>query len=116
MSSFKMRVIFELNEMRAGTRGVVRSTIAECIKIVEGIEDDEHSGEKCAGPNWEAECERLRETLKSRESTIELLEGDLRGAEKQIIRMGSEIARLEGFREGVVMGINTRNGKEKSYE
>ena len=116
MENFKVRAIAALSEMQAGANGLIRSTINDCVKMLEGIPDDEHSGEKTCGPNYEAECKRLMEQLK--ELTAEKNEAELmvNEAYQQIRSLRETVERLEGFREGVILGINARNRMEAAKE
>ena len=116
MERFKVRAIVALSELQAGANGLIRSTINDCVKVLEGIPDDEHSGEKACGPNYEAECKLLREQLAIMGDERDKLELLLKEAEMSRFNLQSRIDRLEGFREGVILGINARNRMEAAKE
>ena len=109
MATFKRRAIERLKDDCNQSEGIIQATIYACIRALEGIPDDEHSGEKTCGPNYEAECEALR--VKLEEMTAEKNEAELmvNEAYQQIRSLRETIERLEGFREGVILGINARN-------
>ena len=114
--SFKRRAIERLEEECSCSTGLTHATICACIRMIEGVPDDEHSGEKTCGPNYEAECKRLMEQLK--ELTAEKNEAELmvNEAYQQIRSLRETVERLEGFREGVILGINARNRMEAAKE
>ena len=109
METFKRRAIEILKKDCNQSVGIIQATIYACIRTLEGIPDDEHSGEKTCGPDYEAECEVLRAKLE--ELTAEKNEAELmvQEAYQQIRSLRETVERLEGFREGVIMGINARN-------
>ena len=61
--SFKRRAIKRLRDDCNQSEGLIQATINACIRALEEIPDDEHSGEKTCGPNYEAECNVLRAKL-----------------------------------------------------
>lgn len=121
MATFKERALEALWNAEKEELGASKSVIRNCIYLIEAIPDDQHSGEKTCAPNYEAECKRLMEQLK--EMTAEKNEAELmvQEAYQEIRDLKSKEDRLEGFREGVIMGIDARNrptkmNGERSYE
>lgn len=116
MATFKERAIAGLKEMQSVSHGLVYATICACIQLVQNTPDDEHSGEKACAPNYEAECKRLSEQLidvTNEKNEYELM---LQEAYQEIRNLKSMVARLEGFQDGVILGINAKNQIETAKE
>lgn len=116
MATFKERAIAGLKEMQSGSYGLVYATICACIQLVQNTPDDEHSGEKACAPNYEAECKRLMEQLTELTAEKNKYELMMEKAYKETRELKSLVARLEGFRDGVILGINARNQIETTKE
>lgn len=116
MATFKERALEALWNAEKEELGASKSVIRNCIYLIEAIPDDQHSGEKTCAPNYEAECKRLMEQLK--EMTAEKNEAELmvQEAYQEIRDLKSKVDRLEGFREGVILGINARNREKAARE
>lgn len=116
MATFKERAIERLKNEYDQSVGIIRVTIYGCIEILEGIPDDEHSGEKTCRPDYEKKCEVLRAKLEEMTSEKNEAEMMMQEAYQEIRNLKSMVARLEGFRDGVILGINARNQIETAKE
>lgn len=114
--NFKERALIALQEMKQRTYGLTAATIIDCMNLIQDLPDDEHSGEKTCGPNYEKECELLREQLAEMGAERDELELILKESEMNRRDLEAHIQRLEGFRDGVILGINARNRMEAAKE
>ena len=116
MATFKERAIAGLQGMQSNSHGLVYATICACIQLVQNVPDDEHSGEKTCRPDYEKKCEELRAKLEEMTSEKNEAEMMMQEAYQEIRNLKSTVARLEGFRDGVILGINARNQIETAKE
>ena len=116
MSNFKERAIRAIRGCQSEYSGAEWTLLEQVADMLDAIPDDEHSGEKTCGPNYEKECQLLREQLAEMGAEKDELENLRKEAYQEIHNLKSLVARLEGFRDGVILGINARNQIETAKE
>lgn len=95
--------------------GAVAISIESCIEMIRVVSEQEEKKSTC-GPGYEAECKRLMEQLTELTAEKNKYELMMEKAYQETRDLKSLVARLEGFRDGVTLGINAKNQIETAKE